>query len=445
MAGRKEKDKHKEQYSQTPQMPRILPASLSQTSIKNEPGSSSFPKLEPTCITPFPGLSPIPIDNRFSPLGSTLSQMRPNYQSALTSSYDPFVLPPTATPLSSSTFRPKTSPYISKSTANLFIVEPHVSVSMSPAMIALNHFPPGFHYLPHSPYKSLKFYREILHETKSVDIKPIRDKIDPQKIIYHSLYIYQILNQKSWGAHPYELRTLPSKLQYNYADYVESWYYIFLHQTPDFTHSWFINFDNKFRCELPYWFLHWWDTHGPKSEIIPLQITELITLFSSKVKLHERDLFFPMPLLFFTCYKLPWIMKWSYNINWETRIFSRQFSVKWWDRFEVHRIAEYFYRDFPKPIYPKHEPEPTSPHSSQTSLSVEGKSKTELQDMAKQLLLQASQMQDDDEDNESQSSSNCQPRQQSPSPSPDRPMRWSDYPHGQDPNEAYTSYDLNSD
>ncbi|CAL2257314.1 unnamed protein product [Prunus armeniaca] len=314
---------------------------------------------------------------------------------------------------------------------------------MSPAMIALNHFPPGFHYLPHSPYKSLKFYREILHETKSVDIKPIRDKIDPQKIIYHSLYIYQVLSQKSWGAHPYELRTLPSKLQYNYADYVESFYYIFLHQTPEFSHSWFINFDNKFRSELPYWFLHWWDTHGPQSEIIPLQITELITTFSSKVKLSERDLFFPMPLLFFTLYKIPWIMKWSYNINWESRIFSRQFSVKWWDRFEVHRIAEYFYRDFPKP--PKHEPEPTSSHSSQTNLSVEGKSKTELQDMAKQLLLQASQMQDDNEANESQSSSSCQPRQQSPSPSPDRPMRWSDYPHGQDPNEAYASYDLNSD
>ncbi|CAL2240102.1 unnamed protein product [Prunus armeniaca] len=440
MVGRKEKDKHKEQYSQ--QMPRILPASLSQKTIKNEPSTSSFPKLEPSTITPFPGLSPIPIDNRFSPLGSTLSQMRPNYQSALTSSYDPLALPPTATPLSSSTFRPKTSPYISKCTANLFIIEPHVSTSISPATLASNHFPPGFHYMPHSPYKSLKFYREILHETKSVDIKPIRDKIDPQKIIYHSIYIYQVLNQKSWGAHPYELRTLPSKLQYNYADYVESFYYIFLHQTPEFSHSWFINFDNKFRPELPYWFLHWWDTHGPKSEIIPLQITELITTFSSKAKLPERDLFFPMPLLFFIRYKIPWIMKWSYNINWETRIFSRQFSVKWWDRFEVHRIAEYFYRDFPKPV---HAPEPTSPHSSQTSLSVEGKSKTELQDMAKQLLLQASQMQDDDEDNESQSSSSCQPRQQSPSPSPDRPMRWSDCPHGQDPNEAYASYDLNSD
>ncbi|CAL2240849.1 unnamed protein product [Prunus armeniaca] len=379
MARRKEKDKHKEQYSQ--QMPRILPASMSQKSIKNEPSTSSFPKLEPSTIVPSPGLSPIPIDNRFSPLGSTLSQMRPNYQSALTSTYDPLALPSTATPLSSSTFRPRSSPYISKSSANLFIIEPHVSTSISPATLASNHFPPGFHYMPHN--------------------------------------------------------------------YVASFYYIFLHQTPEFSHSWFINFDNKFHySELPYWFLHWWDTHGPKSEIIPLQITELITTFSSKVKLPERNLFFPMPLLFFTRYKIPWIMKWSYNINWETRIFSRQFSVKWWDRFEIHRIAEYFYRDFPKPVHAP-EPKPSSSHSSQSNLSVEGKSKSELQDMAKQLLLQASQMHDDDEDNESQSSSSCQPRQQSPSPSPDRPMRWSDYPHSQDPNEAYieayAAYDLNSD
>ncbi|BBH05942.1 ZWICHEL kinesin-like calmodulin-binding protein [Prunus dulcis] len=34
-------------------------------------------------------------------------------------------------------------------------------------------------------------------------------------------------------------------------------------------------------------------------------------------------------------------------------------------------------------------------------------------------------------------------------PTPERPMRWSDYLHGQDPNEdyakAYKAYDLNSD
>ncbi|CAL9010945.1 unnamed protein product, partial [Prunus brigantina] len=126
--------------------------------------------------------------------------------------------------------------------------------------------------------------------------------------------------------------------------------------------------------------------------------------------------------------------------------FSRQFFVKWWDRFEVHRIAEYVHRDFPTVHKPEPPPkhEPSSPHSSQTALSFEGKSKAELQEQAQQILLRASQM-NDNEDIESQSSSSCQPDEQTP----ERPMRWSDYPHGQDPNEAYNeayaAYDLNSD
>ncbi|BBG93112.1 hypothetical protein Prudu_001024, partial [Prunus dulcis] len=203
-----------------------------------------------------------------------------------------------------------------------------------------------------------------------------------------------------------------------YPDYVEAWYYIFLHQTPEFSHSWFINFDNKFKnTELPYWFLHWWDTHGPKSDIIPSAVLELISYFSQKYKLPERDLFFPIDLLFFTKYKLPWIMKWNYTVNWENRFFSRQFFVKWWDRFEVHRITDYVYKDFPQvpDRTPKPKHEPTS--SSDTILTVDGKSKTELQDLAQQLLLRASQMHDDDA--ESETSSSCQPAQ----PTPERPVR----------------------
>ncbi|CAL9010817.1 unnamed protein product [Prunus brigantina] len=381
--------------------------------------------------------------------GSTVTPTRPNYQSALVSSYDPFQLPPTATPMSSQFF-PKSSPYVLKNTANLFILEPHIHKSMSPAQIAEHHFPTNFHYLPHSPYKSLKFYREILHETKSVEIKPIRDKTDPTKIICHSLYIHRVLSQKDWGPRPHELRTLPSKFQYNYADYVEAWYYIFLHQTPEFSHSWFINFDVKFRNDLPYWFLHWWDTHGPKSDILPPQVNELITYWTQKTKFTERDLWFSRDLLFITKYRIPWIMRWNYAANWETRFFSRQFFVKWWDRFEVHRITEYVYRDLPptpKPA-PPHKHETLSTHSSETTLTVDGKSKTELQELAQQILLRASQMQDDtNEDTESQASSTCQPDQQTPEH--ERPMRWSDYPHGQDPNEdyaeAYKAYDLNSD
>ncbi|BBH05584.1 Excinuclease ABC, C subunit [Prunus dulcis] len=67
----------------------------------------------------------------------------------------------------------------------------------------------------------------------------------------------------------------------------------------------------------------------------------------------------------------------------------------------------------------------------------------QLKDLAQQLLLRASQMHDDDA--ESETSSSCQPAQ----PTPERPVRWADYLHGQDPNdaydEAYKAYDLNSD
>ncbi|CAL9004302.1 unnamed protein product [Prunus brigantina] len=221
-------NKQKMSQDRFPPLPRILPATLSQKTVKTEPSSSSV-KNEPFTLTPYPGHTPIPVmSNRFSPLGSTVAPIRPNYQSALVSSYDPFQLPPTATPMSSPFF-PKTSPY------------------------------------------------------------------------------------------------------------------------------------------LPYWFLHWWGTHGPKSDIFPPQVNELIIHFTQKSKFSERNLFFP--------------------------------------------------RD------------------------------AELQVLAQQILLRASQMQDDNEDTESQSSSSCPPGQQTPEH--ERPMRWSDYPHGQDPNEdyaeAYKAYDLNSD
>ncbi|KAI5337411.1 hypothetical protein L3X38_016682 [Prunus dulcis] len=100
-------------------------------------------------------------------------------------------------------------------------------------------------------------------------------------------------------------------------------------------------------------------------------------------------------------------------------------------KFEVDRIARYVYNDLPVETTQR----PTSPAgSTRSSLSVEGKSKAELQEIARQLILQASQM-DDDEDNDSPSSSSCQPI-----PNPVKPKSW--YDDSQDP---YDAYDLGSD
>lgn len=189
------------------------------------------------------------------------------------------------------------------------------------------------------------------------------------------------------------MRTLKSKLQYCYADYIEAWYTIFLHQTIDFSHSWFINFDNKFKSPFPFWFLHWWEKHGPVAEILPLQVHEVTKYFSSRYTLKESELFFPNQLIFIANYKIPWILKWSYNVNWENKVLFRQFSVKWWYKFKVERIAEYVYRDYPPPVASqKPTQKPSSSSTSHSSLQVEGKSKTELQEIARQLIIQASQM-----------------------------------------------------
>ncbi|BBG97758.1 hypothetical protein Prudu_006979, partial [Prunus dulcis] len=322
----------------------------------------------------------------------------------------------------------KTSPYLPKSQSHLFVIEPLYDVHHNPVEIAKHYFPPGFHYMLSSPYKSLKYYRDILLETKSVEIKPIQDRDHPEIILYHSLYIHQIISQESFSSRPYELKVLQSKLQYNYSDYIDARYTIFLHQSEDFTHSWFINFDNKFKCSFPYWFLHLWEKHGPVDEILPVLVHELIRRYTKTAKFSKFDLFFPKQLLFIATYKVPWILKWSYRITKDARIFARQFSVKWWDKFEVQRIARYVYNDLSA------KPQATSPTGSvRSSLSVEGKSKSD--EIARQLIIQASWMDDDEDDNVSPASSSCQPL-----PDPVKPKSW--YEDSQDP---YDAYDLHSD
>ncbi|KAI5318457.1 hypothetical protein L3X38_038165 [Prunus dulcis] len=393
------KDKHKESASQ--------PKSTQSQPSQSPSMSQNKPEL-PKQIVPYPGwppltvATPLSVANRFSYLGSTVGQIRPSYQSTLVASYDPFSVDIPAGP---SVAPKKSSPYLPKSNSHLFVIEPVYDVHANPVEIAKHYFPPGFHYMPSSPYKSLKYYRDILLETKSVEIKPIKDRDHPKIILYHSLYIHQIISQEAFSSCPYELKLLQSKLQYNYSDYIDAWYTIFLHQSEDFSHSWFINFDNKFKCSFPYWFLHWWEKHGPVDEILPVSVHELIRHYTKKAKFSKVELFFPKQLLFLARYK--------------------------WDKFEVDRIAKYVYNDLPVEPMPR----PISPTGSiRSSLSVEGKSKAVLQEIARQLIMQASQM-DDDEDNDSPSSSSCQPI-----PNLVKPKSW--YDDSQDP---YDAYDLHSD
>ncbi|KAI5338515.1 hypothetical protein L3X38_017786 [Prunus dulcis] len=430
-ASQSSQPKTSETPTQTQSPKRVLPASMSQSRMAH-----------PASIVPYAGHPPvpvIPIANRFTslgtPIGSTVGPIRPNYQSALVSDYDPFAIVPPVAPIaqtsqSSTQFR-KSSPYFPKDKVNLFIIEPLYEGISDPITIIRSYFPPNSHFFPPAPYKDLKFYRDILHETKSVEIKPIKDRDNPAVILYHSLYIQQILSQAEFSPHPYELKYLKSTHPYTYADYIDAWYNIFLHQTVDFSHSWLINFDAEFKSPFPYWFLHWWDQHGPTADVLPIEVHNLTNYYASKSQFNKQLLFFPKLLLFIARYKIPWIMKWNYHANWESKIMSRQYFVKWWDKFSMDRISIYVFKDFPQSDHP---PKPSSPTGSVSSaISIDGKSKAELRALAAQLLDQASQMNDDEDNESSPSASSCQPGSSSFDPN---------IPFAQDP---YDAYDLGSD
>jgi hypothetical protein len=55
---------------------------------------------------------------------------------------------------------------------------------------------------------------------------------------------------------------------------------------------------------------------------------------------------FPPVLLFCFKYKVPWIVKWSYQIK--NNILIRNFAVKCWDNFDRDRIIKFVFDEFPE-------------------------------------------------------------------------------------------------
>ncbi|KAI5317139.1 hypothetical protein L3X38_036846 [Prunus dulcis] len=105
---------------------------------------------------------------------------------------------------------------------------------------------------------------------------------------------------------------------------------------------------------------------------------------------------------------------------------------------------DYVHLDFPPvTVPPQSAHKPSSSGSSLASFSAKGKSKAELQEIARQLIIQASQMDDDDETSPISQSSSSQPHQPSSQKTSQKDstpkLRWADYEDNQDP------YDLNSD
>ncbi|CAL9000242.1 unnamed protein product, partial [Prunus brigantina] len=180
-----------------------------------------------------------------------------------------------------------------------------------------------------------------------------------------------------------------------------------------------VNFDSKFKSLFPYWFSSWWEKHGPTLDLLPPNLKESVKYFSSKYKFMQESQFFPKLFIFIAKNKVPWILKWSYKVNWESCILSRQFCIKWWDKFKIERIIEQVNTEFPLVKAPLM---PSTFGTSYSSLPIEGRSKSKLKELARQLMVQASQMNDDDDDDDDAS-----PKSQSSSSQTQNPSNQKDF------------------
>ena len=109
-----------------------------------------------------------------------------------------------------------------------------------PLKLATDYFPLNFHCIPERNGKNLSYYSAILFHEKSVLIKSILDKIDKSKIIYHSIFILDMVTEEKWGLCPTTTKPLPSSA------IIQAWFKFMLFQVATMTHSWFVKFDKDF-------------------------------------------------------------------------------------------------------------------------------------------------------------------------------------------------------
>ena len=187
------------------------------SSDRTPDSNNQIVKIEPA--------SPINTVNRFTTLGTI---PKPNYSSVLASTYDPYALTHSHQPVQTVFPRnPNATQYVKKCyVQNLFSVE--------------------------SNFKNVQYYSTILQHKNSITIKPIRDKANGEKIIYHSVCLNHIISEEKWGPSPTTTRSLPNfPIPYSYHDYITAWFRFMLHQNETMSHSWFVNFYKDFDSVSP--------------------------------------------------------------------------------------------------------------------------------------------------------------------------------------------------
>ncbi|KAL8260013.1 hypothetical protein R6Q59_027966 [Mikania micrantha] len=209
----------------------VLTNQLSKSSQLASSSSSSSPKR-----------TPLPINNRFTPLSPFQRPRAPSPTSSPNpiSSRPPYssviqtrILPQSIvrSNISKATFNTSSS-----SDSNLYsinpnhkiikILEPIEEETVSQSFLSLIDYlyPRNCHFYD-SDNKNIDYYQAILVDTRSVDIQHILNPQNPAKIDYSKIKIKRVLTPDEWKFKPFVQKTLsnfPSYSQYNYYDYQEA-------------------------------------------------------------------------------------------------------------------------------------------------------------------------------------------------------------------------------
>jgi hypothetical protein len=134
-------------------------------------------------------------------IGSITFSPKPTvtYSTALTIAFDPFINPPQKPRIP---FVKIEQPFAYARSAyfqHLFYVELSIASVRDPKPVGALLFPPCFHWVPEHCLKDLSYSTNILKEVKSAHFKPIFDKMDTTKLLYHIVYFDTIISLKRIG------------------------------------------------------------------------------------------------------------------------------------------------------------------------------------------------------------------------------------------------------
>ncbi|KAG5580731.1 hypothetical protein H5410_051358 [Solanum commersonii] len=170
------------------------------------------------------------------------------------------------------------------------------------------------------------------------------DTVSYTTTVYKYRMHYEIILSSTWCKfqHFYPANTKKITVKYNYWDYIDGFNKVLLYENANRKHSWFIKIcSNIFDRHIPNWFCKWWTLYGPSVKILPESYKKLylewVDISPKLINLQEENIFFEgiSLMYFFIEFSIPWIMKWSIEVNNTSEGFpclQKTFYTKFWSK-----------------------------------------------------------------------------------------------------------------